>query len=425
MLNIKEFRSKDLALPDLLNPAILAGEILVLGKPCAVLLNKDGSFLSSLRFAGPDLESLSYGAINHLSAVFNAAITRLGSGWAVHVHAIRTPADSYTNADRVFFVAPVSALIDLERRTQFEAEGRHFLTRYALDFTWQTPPESEVAAGRMFVSSARKGEERDNFETLLQKFADSLETVAGILRSQVTLFPLGARELLTHYHECLTGRSHPVNPPEIPAYLDVVLGHHDLIGGLEPALDGEAIEVITALGYPDRTQPEVLEGLHSLPFPLRYTTRFILQDQQESKKLVASYREKWASSKFSLRQYLSAAMDRGQVRQDRADPFKAAMEQETLLADGDVSAGIVRLGFFTMTVILRGTDRKALNERSRMVLNLLGNAGFTAKRETVNSLEAFLGSLPGHTWENVRRPVLSSLALPDPRQDVGINAVPF
>ena len=412
MLNVKEFRSQDLAMPDLLNPAILAGEISVLGKPCAVLLNKDGSFLASLRFAGPDLDSLSYAATNRVSAIFNAALTRLGAGWAIHDSAIRVPADGYIDEDRLFFSDPVSTLIDAERRLQFEKEGLHFLSRYYLDFTWQTPPESEVTAGQMFVES-KKDLQRDTFDILLKKFEDALASVAGLLQQRFLLMPLDARGLLTHYHECLTGRTHGVNPPEIPAYLDVLLGHHDFVGGLEPSLDDEPLEVVTVTGYPDRTRPEMLEALHNLPFPLRYTTRFILQDQMESKKLVEKYREKWSSSKFSLRQYLSAATDGGKLRPDQADQFKVGMEQETVLADADVSSGAVRMGYFTTTVVLRGANARILEDRARIVMNLLGNANFIAKRETVNVVEAFLGSLPGHTWENVRRPILSSLNFVD------------
>ena len=412
MLNVKEFRSKELALPDLLNPAILAGEITVLGKPCAVLLNKDGSFLSVIGFSGPDRESLSHAGINRMSAVVNAALTRLGSGWTVQISATRVPADGYIEESRCFFPDPVSALIDLERRSQFEQEGLHFLSRYTLALTWQTPPESEVSAGQMFLES-KKDAQPDTFDVLLQKFEDAIRAVTGILQQTFLLSPLDARGLLTHYHECLTGKAHGVNPPTIPGYLDVLLGHHDFIAGVEPSIDGELIEVVSVTGYPDRTNPVLLEDLHGLPFPLRYTTRFILQDQQESKKLIGKYREKWASSKFSLRDYLSAALDRGQVRHDRADPFKQAMEQETALADGDVSSGAVRLGYFTFTVVLRGKDAKTLEDRVRIVMNLLDNANFVAKRETVNVVEAFLGSLPGHTWENVRRPVLNSMNFAD------------
>lgn len=412
MLNVKEFRSKDFALPDLLNPAIFAGQITVLNQSCAVMLNKDGAFMSVLQFAGPDLESLSFAATNRISTVFNSAITRLGAGWSLHVSAIRNSADGYIPEDKVFFGDPVSALIDAERRAQFEREGLHFLSRYYLALTWQTPAESEVSASHLFVET-KKGVQHDSFESLLKKFEDGINSVAGILSQRFKVYPQGERGLLTHYHECLSGKAHPVNAPEIPAYLDVLLGHHDFIGGLEPALDDEQISVVTVLGYPDRTQPEMLEHLHNLAFPLRYTTRYILLDQSESKKMIAKYREKWASSKFSLRDYISGAMSHGQMRRDRADQFKQTMEQETTLADADASSGAVLFGYFTATVILRHADARTLEERTRMVVNLLNNAGFNAKLETVNAVEAFFGSLPGHTWENVRRPVLNSMNFVD------------
>lgn len=412
MINIKEFRSKDLALPDLLNPAILVGESNLLNQPCAVLLNKDGSFSAGIRFAGPDRESLSHADIDHLPAVLNQALARLDAGWSVHWSAIRVAADGYVPEEQCHFPDRISRLIDTERRLQFEQEGAHFLSRYVAVFTWQTPPDSAVSAGQMFVEST-KDHEPDSFDLLLRKFEDTLQSVLGILRTNFSLTPLDAKGLLTHYHECLTGLVHPVNPPLIPAYLDVVLGHHDFVAGLEPHIDGERIEVVTVTGYPDKTNPLILEDLHNLPFPLRVTTRMVLQDQMGSKKIISSYREKWASSKFTLRDYLSAAMSQGQLRQDRADPYKQALEQETALADGDVSSGAVRLGFFTFTVVLRGTNDRVLEEQVRAVQSLLNNAGFVAKRETVNVVEAFLGSLPGHTWENVRRPVLSSMNFAD------------
>ncbi|MGK9452023.1 conjugal transfer protein TrbE [Acidithiobacillus caldus] len=412
MLNIREFRSKEHALPDLLNPAILAGEITLMNVPCAVLLNKDGSFSAGIRFSGPDRESLSHAAIDRLPSIVNQAVSRLDAGWSVHWTAIRTPADDYVAEDRCHFPDPVSRLIDLERRMQFEQEGAHFLSTYCAVFTWQTPPESQVTAGQMFIET-KKGFESDSFDVLLRKFEDTLQGAVGILRASFSIKPLDARGLLTHYHECLTGLSHPVNPPAIPAYLDVVLGHHDFIAGVEPSIDGEHIDVVTVTGFPDRTNPLLLEDLHNLPFPLRMTTRMVLLDPLGSKKLITSYREKWASSKFTLRDYISAAMSQGQLRADRADPFKQAMEQETALADGDVSSGAVRLGFFTFTVVLRHRDPKVLEERMRAVQNLLNQLGFVAKRETVNAVEAFLGSLPGHTWENVRRPVLSTMNFAD------------
>jgi type IV secretory pathway VirB4 component len=55
------------------------------------------------------------------------ALRRLGSGWALFVEASRQTAQRYPDSK---LPDPVSALVDTERRAQFEEEGAHFETAY-------------------------------------------------------------------------------------------------------------------------------------------------------------------------------------------------------------------------------------------------------------------------------------------------------
>ena len=408
MLNIKEFRDKDKALPDLLNLACLVDSATILGKPVAIVLNKDGSLSMGFQFSGPDMESLSHNAINRLSAVINGALIRLGGGWASHITAIRSPADAYIGASDNHFVEPIAQLIDDERRQQFELEGAHFLTRYYCVLSWQTPPETEVAGGSAFVKSKHKAEQK-TFESVIAKFADTAASICGILQSSWKITPLDDDHYLAHYHECLTGRSHPVNAPDFPVYLDALVGHHALVGGLEPMIDDQHIRVITFTGYPQSTQPDLLEALHNLPFPLRYTTRFIYLDDKEALKQIEQYRQHWLGARFSMRDYVGAAMDHGVLPAANANQDKQKMADDASIAAAEASSGQVRFGFFTATVILMNTDLDVLNERVRLVRNYLDSSGFVAFAETGNAVEAFLGSLPAHTWENVRKPLMHSM----------------
>ena len=50
------------------------------------------------------------------------------------------------------------------------------------------------------------------------------------------------------------------------------------------------------------------------------------------------------------------------------------------------------------------------------LLKTLGDAGFTARVETVNSLDAYLGSLPGHGYPNLRRPLLTRASTSNSRR---------
>ncbi len=408
MLNIKEFRDKNKAFPDLLNLACIVDSASVRGEPCAIALQKDGSLMAGLSFSGPDLESMSHASIDRLSATLNDALKRLGNGWATHITAIRDHADGYIDPADNHFADPVSQLIDDERRQQFSREDAHFLTRYTLVFSWQTPPDSSVAAGQVFVKS-HNAPEKKSFESVIRKFVDLVEGVAGMLANRLKVSPLDDTALLTHIHGCITGKPHRVNAPDFPVYLDTVIGHHEFVAGLEPKIDDTHIRVLTFMGYPQSTQPDLLEALHNLPFPLRYTTRFIYLDQKDAKKHIEAYKQHWLGARFNMRDYLGAALDKGHMPEQNANADAAGMAGEAQIALAEASSGIVRYGFFTATVILMDRNLSALTERVRLAEAYLNNSGFVAFKESTNAVEAYLGSIPGHTWENVRKPLMHSM----------------
>ena len=408
MLNIKEFRDKNKAFPDLLNLACIVDYARVRGEPCAIALQKDGSLMAGLSFSGPDLESMSHASIDRLSATLNDALKRLGNGWATHITAIRDHADGYIDPADNHFADPVSQLIDDERRQQFSREDAHFLTRYTLVFSWQTPPDSSVAAGQVFVKS-HNAPEKKSFESVIRKFVDLVEGVAGMLANRLKVSPLDDTALLTHIHGCITGKPHRVNAPDFPVYLDTVIGHHEFVAGLEPKIDDTHIRVLTFMGYPQSTQPDLLEALHNLPFPLRYTTRFIYLDQKDAKKHIEAYKQHWLGARFNMRDYLGAALDKGHMPEQNANADAAGMAGEAQIALAEASSGIVRYGFFTATVILMDRNLSALTERVRLAEAYLNNSGFVAFKESTNAVEAYLGSIPGHTWENVRKPLMHSM----------------
>ncbi len=118
MRNLKEYRTARKGLPDLLNAAFLLED--------GLLLNKDGSLTSAFYYSGPDLESCSDDDLDTLSQHINHALAQLGTDWTVQVDAIRFPAENYTKREDCFFADAATAVIDEERRQQYEAEGAHF-----------------------------------------------------------------------------------------------------------------------------------------------------------------------------------------------------------------------------------------------------------------------------------------------------------
>lgn len=123
MFNLSEYRAKQTRLADFLPWAALLED--------GVVLNKDGSFQRTARFRGPDLDSAVPAELVAVAGRLNNALRRLGSGWAVFFEAQRRSASTYPES---IFPDVASALVDAERRAQFEEEGVHFDSAYFLTF---------------------------------------------------------------------------------------------------------------------------------------------------------------------------------------------------------------------------------------------------------------------------------------------------
>src|ERR1041384_2781145 len=119
MMNLAEYRRRSQRLPDFLPWAALVAQ--------GVILNKDGSFQRTARFRGPDLDSATPAELVGTTARLNNALRRLGSRWAIFVEAQRTAANTYPKSS---FPDPVSLLVDLERKAQFEHHAAHFESAY-------------------------------------------------------------------------------------------------------------------------------------------------------------------------------------------------------------------------------------------------------------------------------------------------------
>src|SRR3954464_4736507 len=125
MMNLTEYRRSTTQLADFLPWAALVDE--------GIVLNKDGSFQRTAKFRGPDLDSAVPAELVGVAGRLNNAFRRLGSGWAIFVEAQRHEAASYP-ASR--FADAASALVDAERRADFEEASAHFESSYFLTFLY-------------------------------------------------------------------------------------------------------------------------------------------------------------------------------------------------------------------------------------------------------------------------------------------------
>jgi type IV secretion system protein VirB4 len=161
------------------------------------------------------------------------------------------------------------------------------------------------------------------------------------------------------------------------------------------------------MGLPGASVPGLLAVLDVLPVPLRYSSRFIATDQPEAKKQITSIERKW---KQRLRGFWADVL---RMPSPRIDEDALAMAQEAGGAMARTNSALVGTGYYTPVVVTMAPSPAEAIENARMISREIMRLGFATRIETINAMEAWLGSLPGHTVPNVRRPLIHTDNLAD------------
>ncbi|MER9072019.1 conjugal transfer protein TrbE [Mesorhizobium sp. M0904] len=398
MLNLSEYRGKADRLADHLPWAALVAP--------GIVLNKDSSFQRTFRFRGPDLESATEAELVGICARANNALRRLGSGWGLFFEAERVEALGYPSSA---FPDAASWLVDEERRAAFEGKVAHFESRYHLTLVFMPAPDGQARAESALVDSHHSGGARD-WRQELAWFRDETDRVLDLLSGFMPeVRALDDAETLTYLHGTISTYRHPVAMPETPMYLDGVLVDAPLTGGLEPMLGEQHLCTLTVLGFPNVTRPGILDALNHQDFAYRWMTRFIPLDKTEATKTLTRLRRQWFAKRKSVAAILREVVTNEPVPLVDSDADNKALDADAALQA--LGGDHVGFGYLTTTVTVWDQDRQAAAEKLRAVERIVNGLGFTTIRESINAVEAWLGSLPGHVYANVRQPLVHTLNL--------------
>ncbi|PJE43129.1 MAG: conjugal transfer protein TrbE [Pseudomonas sp.] len=397
MLNLTEYRRLPALLADWLPWAGLVAP--------GVVLNKDGSFQRTARFRGPDLDSATQGELVATTARLNNALRRFGAGWALFVEAERCPAAGYPQSD---FAEPLSWLVDEERRATFEEGGNHFESRYHFTLQYLPPEESHARAAKLiYENTSTVGVDwRERLTGFIAETERIFDLLAGVMPE---IDWLDDEETLTYLHATVSTRRYRVGVPEVPFHLDMLLADVPLLGGLAPMLGDEHLRVITLRGFPTSTWPGILDDLNRLGFAYRWSTRFLFLDKDEAERELGRLRRQWFAKRKSVLALLRETLfQQESPLLDTDASNKAADADDALQALGSDQ---VAFGFLTATVIVLDHDIGFADEKLRRVERVIQGRGFVTIPETLNSVEAWLSSIPGNAYANVRQPIVSTLNL--------------
>lgn len=412
-LRLKKHQSTEAGLADLLNYAAVVDD--------GVIVGKNGSFMAAWLYKGSDNASATDVEREMNSFRINQALANMGSGWMVHVDAVRRPAPNYSHPSQSNFPDPVSAAIDEERRRTFEGLGNLYEGFFIITVTWFPPMLAERKfVELMFHDDSDKPNNKARTHHLIDFFKKEVKNIESRMSSAVSMERLRGQKIMnedgsTVTHDeflqwlqfCVTGINHAVMLPTNPIYIDNLIGGKELYTGVTPKLGRKFIQVVAIEGFPLESSPGILTRLAELPVEYRWSNRFIFMDHHEAVSHLEKFRKKW---KQKIRGFFDQVFN---TNGGTVDEDAVSMVADAASAIAETNSGMVAQGFYTSVVVLMDESRSVVETAALQLEKAINAMAFTARVETINTMDAFMGSLPGHGVENVRRPLINTMNLAD------------
>ena len=395
MFDLSPYRGRTAKLSDYL----LWGALVAPG----IVLNKDGAFQRTLMFRGPDLDSASLTELMGMSSRLATSLRRFGSGWCLHAEARRRPAPGYPDA---VFAGGLAWLIDEERRVLFETAGARFETDYFLTLTFLPPPEKQARLESLLFEGGTSNAPAADYRALLARFAeetDQFRMALGALMPEARW--LDDEATLGFLHDAVSDRPLTrLSVPPTPFHLAELLSDTPLVGGLAPKLGSHHLRILSVRSYVSASEPGLLDALIRLPVSYRWVTRFLPLSTEEARQDIERARKRWFSKRKGLMTLLREALFREE---------SALQDNDAAAQAGDADAALQTLlgegcgaGYATLTITVAEDSEAAADEAVWLIRQTTDALGFVTELETVNAVEAWLGSLPGQAYADVRRPLL-------------------
>ncbi len=388
-----------------------------------IILLKNGSLLAGFYYQGLDMSEMSREDQDVLTTRISKAIFELGTGWAINFDAIRL--ESRTYPDRAFssFEKEISFAIDEERRELFLSRGTMFRTENFLTVTYTPPTLVTNKIVDMMYTRDESGEQLSYYDKNLIHFKNKLNNFFAVLSTIFKIERLGkttyvledgskhTRDVFLEYlHYCATGKVQAINiPNNIDINLDSIICGEDFITGIYPKIGKYYISAVAIDGFPAESYPSILNRLSDIPVTTRFSTRFICIDKFEAEKKLETIKKRWQQKQRGMMQViLNQQQTDANTNWDAVEMTEDAIEGITLQ-----NSERAIFGYYTANIILMEEKQEDLEKWALEIKKIISALGFNARIETINTVEAFLGSLPGHNIENIRRFFLHSLNLGD------------
>jgi type IV secretion system protein VirB4 len=382
-----------------------------------VILNKDGALMAGWRIRGEDAATKSTSELAQRIAYLNQAFVQSDVGWMFHYDKIRVPAKPI--GPQAYFRTATERVLDASRRAAAEREGARFESHDVLVATYLAPSDLEARAGNWLFTN-RRARDYDLepaiavFEAGLLQIEDALRPIAvevHRLKHSEMVDRQGLRhnqdELLEHLNFCINGAAEPINTPDTPVMLDAFLASRDLYGGFRPRFDQKHLRTITVAGFPHESWPTMLDTIATLGIPHRFSSRAIVEDPYRAREILRRSFADWFGKRTGLAAKILTEGPR-RINRDADDMVDDIDEAQRAL-----DRGLVKYVWYSGSIVLMDEDEHRVDAWALEMQAALRHAGFPNRIEDWLAVDAFLGTLPGDGYHNIRKYMLHSLNVAD------------
>ena len=384
-----------------------------------IILTSEGTLIAGFFYRGHDVQASTDDQLEYRNRIINEALRSLGENFAVHVDVVRTPSTEYPPEEIRHFPDPITRKIDNNRRDMFE-KGVHHESTYALIVTYIPPNLTEAKVFDLMYTTGSEEKKIRPFDKNLIFFKEKLSSLEIGLKPVVQIERLKSYaeknefkniiksdNLINYINYCLTGQFSSLTLPKVCTHVNSLLGLQPFQHGIIPVFGENFIICVSINGYPAESYPEILANLDKLPWEYRLTHRFVTLPREVAISITKKQQKKWTQKIRGMRDQIMDT-NKGMPNDDAQ---KMAMQAKT--AFSEIESGEVAYGLHSCTITLMGTDKEELIERAKLTQQVITGAGFTSSIEDVNTVEAFLGSLPGNVSMNLRQYNISTMVLSD------------
>jgi type IV secretion/conjugal transfer VirB4 family ATPase len=426
---LKQYRRKSRGLPDYLNWSHIVAP--------GVVLCKDGSLLAGRYFKGSNLAHTGDTDWYAASDSVNRALCKLSGGWSLWVDAVRLPVSRFTDPVRNSFPDAVSSLIEDERRDTLTRDGACLESEYVMLLHFM-PPLKHQGMLLNLIYDQDAAAQPSAASAILASFQRTLGEFDDQINAALTLRPMRDHrwtdehgrdqlrsDLVNYLYFCVSGELIDIVLPPQGCYLDGIIGEKTVDPGDMPKVGDMFVACVGISGYPfpGGSTPGILTTLDLLPFPLRWSSRYIVLDQPEAAKQGQLIENKWKQKARGFKGILFPDIV--------ANPDAAKMSHDASTMIERTQSMLEGTGYYTANIVMMDENPAVLDEQVRAVRRTIRDAGYPTRLETLNTMEAWLGTLPAHCIPNVRRSLIHTpnladlLPLTSPWQGLDHNPCPL